>query len=144
MALPDGLRGVTGAQQLHDWFGHWPSFHDAEVISLHLNRRNPSILRVHTWDMTSEVDKTGHYVHTKNVVVDFVVDISAADDALELYGFSHQNVIFGLAIKRHDSAYKLDIDPCYGLGGSIKADNVSIRITPGKAESDAHTKTTRT
>src|SRR3977135_2195987 len=32
MALPDGLRAVTGAQQLHDWFGYWPTFHDAEVI----------------------------------------------------------------------------------------------------------------
>jgi hypothetical protein len=25
MALPDGLSAVTGAQQLHDWFGYWPS-----------------------------------------------------------------------------------------------------------------------
>jgi len=139
MALPDGLRAVTGAQQLHDWFGYWPTFHDAEVISLHLNRKNPSILKVHTWEMTSEVDMTGHYVLAKDVVVDFVIDISAADDSLELYGYSHQNVIFGLAIDKDDSAYKLDIDPCYGLGGSIKADNISIRLTPGEPEGHAQT-----
>ena len=30
MALPDGVRAVTGAQQLHDWFGYWPTFHDAD------------------------------------------------------------------------------------------------------------------
>ena len=139
MALPDGLRAVTGAQQLHDWFGYWPTFHDAEVISLHLNRKSPSILKVHTWEMTSEVDTTGHYVLAKDVVVDFVIDISAADDSLELYGFSHQNVIFGLAIDKDDTAYKLDIDPCYGLGGCIKADNISIRLTPGKPDGHAQT-----
>jgi hypothetical protein len=139
MALPDGLRAVTGAQQLHDWFGHWPTFHDAEVISLHLNGKNPSILKVHTWEITSEVDNTGHYVLAKDVVVDFVIDISAADDSLELYGFSHQNVIFGLAIDKDDSTYKLDIDPCYDLGGIIKADNISIRLTPGKPEGHAQT-----
>ena len=136
MALPDGLNAVTGAQQLHDWFGCWPTFHDAEIISLHLNRRNPSILKIHTWEMTKEVDQTGHYVMEKDVVVDFEIDVSNEDDSLELYGFSHQNVIFGLAINKDDSAYKLDIDPCYGLGGIIKADNISIRITPGKPEGD--------
>lgn len=141
MALPDALRAVAGAQQLHDWFGYWPTFHDAEVICLHLNRNSPSILKLHTWEMTSEVDRTGHYVLTKDVVVDFAIDVSTADDALELYGFSHQNVIFGFTINKDDSAYKLDIDPCYGLGGSIKADGISIRITPGKPESDAQTET---
>ena len=95
MALPDGLNAIEGAQQLHDWFGYWPTFHDAEIISLHLNRKNPSILKIHTWEMTSEVDEAGHYVMAKDVVVDFMIDISGADDSLELYGFSHQNVIFG-------------------------------------------------
>ena len=111
MALSDALRAVEGAQQLHDWFGYWPTFHDAEVICLHLNRKSPSILKVHTWKMTSEVDGTGRYLLAKDVVVDFVIDVSTADDALELYGFSHQNVIFGLAINKDDSKYKLDIDP---------------------------------
>jgi len=132
MALPDGLNAIEGAQQLHDWFGYWPTFHDAEIISLHLNRKNPSVLKIHTWEMTSEVDEAGHYVMAKDVVVDFMIDISGADDSLELYGFSHQNVIFGLAISKGDSAYKLDIDPCFGLGGEIRADNISIRLVPGK------------
>jgi len=144
MALPDALRAVVGAKQLYDWFGYWPTFHDAEVICLHLNRKGPSILRVHTWEMTSEVSTTGHYVLAKDVVVDFMIDIATADDALELFGFSHQNVIFGLTINKDDSAYKLEINPCYGLGGSLKADNISIRIAPGKPESDAQAKTLHT
>ena len=105
-----------------------------QKLSACIYRKNPSVLKIHTWGMTKEVDQTGHYVMVKDVVVEFVIDVSNADDSLELYGFSHQNVIFGLAINKDDSAYKLDIDPCYGLGGRIKADNISIRITPGKPE----------
>ncbi len=82
------------------------------------------------------MDEAGHCVQAKDVVVDFVIDISGADDSLELYGFSSQNVILGLTIKKDDSAYNVDIHPCYGLAGAIKADNVSIRLTPGKPQGD--------
>jgi Immunity protein 50 len=135
MTLPDGLNAIAGAQELHDWFGYWPDFHDGEIIDLHLNRTNPSILRIHTWEMTNEVDKAGYYVLTKHVLVEFTIDISGGDDCLELYGFNHQNVISELTIAKSDSGYKLEIGQCYGLAGTIKADDISIRLTPGKPES---------
>ncbi len=135
MSLPDGLNAIAGAQQLHDWFGYWPDFHDGEIIDLHLNRTNPSLLRIHIWEMTSDVDKVGYYVSTKNLVVEFVIDISGDDDCLELYGFSHQNVISSLTVGKSDTGYKLEISQCYGLAGTIKADDISIRLTPGKPES---------
>lgn len=56
MAVPIELQNIPGAMQLDSWFGCWPSFHDAEIISLHLNRNGNSFLRVHTWEMTKEVD----------------------------------------------------------------------------------------
>jgi hypothetical protein len=131
MALPDDLKAIAGAQELHDWFGYWPSFHDGEIISLHLNRTDPSILTIHFWETTNEVDKDGYYVLTKDVVVEFMIDISGTDDCLELFGFSQQNVVSSLTIKKTASAYTLDISQCYGLAGTIKADNISIRLTPG-------------
>ena len=57
---------------------------------------------------------------------------------------THQNLIFGLAIDKHDSAYKLDIDPCYGLGGNVNVDNISILLTPGELEDEAQTKNPHT
>jgi Immunity protein 50 len=132
MALPDGLKTIAGVQELHEWFGYWPTFHDAEIVSLHLNRTSPSVLTIHTWETTNEVDKAGYYVLAKDVVVEFILDISGDDDSLELYGFSHQNVIMSLAIDKVDSRYQLTLEQCYGLAGTIKSNNISIRLTPGK------------
>jgi hypothetical protein len=55
MDFPTELKAVEGAESLYKWFGYWPNFHDAEVMSLHLNRGAPSSLVIHTWEMTKEV-----------------------------------------------------------------------------------------
>ena len=128
--VPEGLKGVPGAQDLLDWFGDWPGFHDAEVISLHLNRRAASTLVVHTWRMTNEVDAKGYYVQDKHVVVEF--SVSDVTDA-ELSGFSHQNVVFGLTISKGESGFTIDLDPSYGIGGTIVARHISIKLHPGMA-----------
>lgn len=36
---PEWLGEIDGVGALFDWFGYWPDFHDAEIISLELNRR---------------------------------------------------------------------------------------------------------
>lgn len=132
MPLPAELKSITGAQELYDWFGFWPSFHDAEVIELHLNRRAPSCLAIHTWEMTNRLDSKGYYELEKHVVVEFTFeDISA----LSLEGFGQQNVIFGLAIEKTEAGFRLTLDPCYGLSGSIAAERMSISLTPGKPDS---------
>jgi|SRR5690242_8940989 Immunity protein 50 len=129
MAIPHHLQEIPGATELHDWFGHWPTFHDAEVISLHLNRQGTSALRVHTWETTNQVDTEGCYILTKHVVVEFLVD-SVSNCVLG--AFNHQNVISGLAVEKTDSGYRLILSERYGLTGSIDLGSIRIRITPGK------------
>ena len=55
MPFSTELAGIAGAPELYDWFGRWPHFHDAEVLSPHLNRTGSSVLTVHAWDMTGKV-----------------------------------------------------------------------------------------
>jgi hypothetical protein len=129
MSVPSEVSEIQGADELHEWFGYWPDFHDAEIMSLHLNRQGTSSLRLHTWGMTKEVDAKGHYVLTKHVVVEFVLE---SVSGLTLNGFNHQNVIFGLVIEKIDSGYRLTLDECYGLAGILEAQNVTLRLTPGK------------
>jgi hypothetical protein len=129
MTGPVEIKEISGAAELHDWFGYWPDFHDAEIISLHLNRKGSASLRVHTWDMTKEVDEKGYYVLAKHVVVELVLETVSG---LSLNGFSHQNVGFGIEIEKTDSGFRLTLDDCYGLAGTIEAGSVSLRLTPGK------------
>jgi hypothetical protein len=125
----DAIREVAGAQALIQWFGKWPSFHDAEVVSLTLNRTGTSCVRIHTWEMTEELDVNGSYVLGKHVQVSFFLD--RLKD-LELAGFSCQNVIFGLGIKRSEEGLQLVLDPCYGVAGSLTAEAIRVEFEPGK------------
>ena len=129
MCVPSEVSEIQGADELHEWFGYWPDFHDAEIMSLHLNRKGTSSLRVHTWEMTKEVDAKGYYVRTKHVVVEFVLE---SVSGLTVNGFNHQNVIFGLVIEKIESGFRLTLDECYGLAGILEAQNVTLRLTPGK------------
>jgi Immunity protein 50 len=129
MPLAHELNEIRGAQALYDWFGKWPSFHDAEIVSVHLNRRGPSSLVIHTWSMTNEVDERGCYLLEKHVVVEFVLDEVAE---LDFDGFNHQNVIFGLDLEKKGEGFVLTLDHCYGLAGTIEAKKIAIILKPGK------------
>ncbi|MGA7694849.1 MAG: Imm50 family immunity protein [Candidatus Sulfotelmatobacter sp.] len=129
MSVPVEIGEIQGAAELEEWFGYWPSFHDAEIVALHLNRKGSSSLRVHTWEMTKEIGDKGNYVLAKHIVVEFLFE---AVCGLSLNGFNQQNVIFGLAVDKTDSGFRVMLDDCYGLAGSIEAEKMCIRLTPGK------------
>src|SRR5438067_12714001 len=60
-------------QALLDFFGYWPSFRDANVLSYvgPAPGRSTVDLTLHTWEMTSEVDAKGYFVLRKHVLVAF-------------------------------------------------------------------------
>jgi len=72
--LPVGVESIPGAQELCDWFGYWPDFHDAEVLKFRVEIDKPSSLLIHTWEMTNRVNPQGFYEQTKHVVVEFVLE----------------------------------------------------------------------
>ena len=121
------LDGVAGARELEAWFGYWPTFHDAEVLSLTLERKGLSRLSVHTWHMTNQVGERGHYVLTKHILVSFILD-NVTD--CDLSGFNHQNVLSSLRLEREAKGYKLSLDPCFGLNGSITTERLHIEMEP--------------
>lgn len=140
--IPHIYDEVPGGPELLRWIGRVPSFHDAEIISLDLRRSGKSFLRVHGWVGTEQVDENGYIVLDKDAVVTFALE-EIMD--LQLDGFSHQNVIFGLKLQRatdrgRSSYYALpqspedieiELEPCFGLDGVIRAKRVSISLEPG-------------
>jgi hypothetical protein len=79
--------------------------------------------------MTGQVDKRGHFVLAKHVVVSFHLD---GIKGIELDGFNHQNVISGLDLKQSGGTYELRLHGCYGIAGAITADRVRIELEPGE------------
>lgn len=146
---PDVLNSIPGGPELLAWFGYVPSFHDAEIIDLHLNRTGASTLRIHTWDMDPNRRTEDWPPFGKHVIVTFTFEDIMG---LNLEDFSPQNVIMGLEVRcvkeeRHSFGmtwlnnpppppefYEIDLLPIYGLSGTIRARRVSISLTPGKAQ----------
>ena len=68
---------IEGAEKLVAVFGYWPSFHDAEVLWLKMDRKpvredifGPTLeMMVHTFEMTSEIGPDGAYVLRYHVLV---------------------------------------------------------------------------
>jgi hypothetical protein len=121
---PDQIRG---APELIAWFGYWPSFHDAEVLSIHLNRSGESTVAIHTYHRTNEVDERGYFIATKHVLVTFILE---GIQTVQLGDFNHQNVISGLSMEEISEGYRLTLHPCFGAEGMIDAEHVRITLQP--------------
>jgi hypothetical protein len=107
------LSDISGSDKLLQWFEGSPSFHDAEVLEVHLDRVKLSWIRIVT--------------DYKPVIVTFrlkdIVD-------LELTDFSSQNVISDLALQKKDKGFRLILSPCFGIAGFIEAEGIEIEISP--------------
>ena len=126
---------IPGRGEVVQWFGSWPSFHDAEILEVHLDRSGPSWIKLHTWLMTNRVDLTGRYVLEKHAVVTFtfegILDLQLAD-------FNPQNVISGLDLTRRENRLRIDLHPCYGVSGYIEATTITVSVSPGMAAPPWH------
>ncbi len=102
MPAMDVIDRIIGADKLIAVFGYWPSFHDAQVLWLKLDRRptgegyGPTLeALVYTFEITSDLGPNGYYVLRHRVLVHL-----RFCDVVELHleGFNHQNALFGLSI----------------------------------------------
>lgn len=118
-----------------DIFGRWPSFHDAEVLNIALDRGDrgtfgPSLeAAVHVFEGTSQVDDEGRYVLKNHVLVRMrfsrIVNLTLAD-------FNHQNVLGSLEIEHlsdraHDKVkFAVRVSGIFGVNAKFHCDSISI------------------
>jgi hypothetical protein len=92
---------IKNSSLLTDIFGRWPSFHDAEVISIELFRdpsgtNEPSLkAKIYVFEATREIDDRGFYVLKNHEVV--AILFSGIDNS-SIAGFNQQNVLSDLVI----------------------------------------------
>ena len=77
---------IPGAADVIAWFGYWPRFHDAEVLSITLDASAGARVVIRAFEMTTEVDASGHYVLAKHCVVTFLLEGFPTDP----YGTTNQ------------------------------------------------------
>ena len=99
----ESRQNIKNNERLTSVFGCWPSFHDAEVIWLRLDRRVTSLgdgptveTLIHTFEMTNEVSTEGFYVLRNHVLVHLRFS-KVMQPILE--GFNCQNALLGLSIE---------------------------------------------
>jgi immunity protein 50 of polymorphic toxin system len=125
---------VENAKALTDIFGRWPSFHDAEVLSIHLDRSgegSPSLeARVHVFRMNNDVDDRGYFVLTKHTLVTLRFSNIILRD---LRWFNDQNSLSGLGIEQVDPAENegrtlgVSFDSNYGVELDVLCDRITVQ-----------------
>ena len=135
------LNRISGAEKLVAVFGCWPSFHDAEVIWLKLDRRanderfSPSLeIQIHAFEATNNVDEHGYYVSQHHVLV-WLRFLNVVE--LRLDDFNHQNVLFDLRIsdfserQSENIFFEVRFDPSFGMSASFQCGAIEVGdVTP--------------
>lgn len=130
------LESLPGGRELLDWFGGYPSFHDAELLRLDLDRRGASL----SVSLPGRRDGSPR----PDLIVKFAFKGLDTID-LSLEGFNHQNVISDMALRfakptePHPTQIgigvgagdiEFELEPCFGAFGKLRASVENITITP--------------
>ena len=120
---------VGNAQLVIDRFGEWPSFHDAEVMRLSLDRNGRVLtLELMAFTMLDEVDDRGYFKHANQSLV--TLRFAGIND-VSLEGFNEQNVISGLFLTKDDDALKVVVSPLYGLSTEFSCARADVERIEG-------------
>ncbi|EDY83135.1 hypothetical protein VDG1235_2759 [Verrucomicrobiia bacterium DG1235] len=122
----EAVSKVYGKEKLIEFLGHWPSFHDMEVVKLEFDRlqNHPSIYS----DLNAEfyvydLYQSPNSPERKQAFLD--IEFTGIKD-LEMKGWNHQNAIHGLSIQKNDE--KLFIVSWGGCGHDVSFSCESISI----------------
>ena len=129
---------IEGWEKLVAALGDWPTFHDAEVISVSAERSIPVevgcasarvVVHIRRYETRGEGTAQYEQVLSRNVLATF--QFSGVAD-LELSEFNHQNVINSLVVHRDTSQdeerapYVVTIESICGLGGTLRGARVEL------------------
>lgn len=114
--MEDLSKRVPGASEVIEELGTWPSFHDAEIIELHLVRGGASTLTINLAPSIPGLEKG---------IVRFTFhDVRG----LDLQEFNRQNVIGRLSLDSEADGIVINMAPCYGLNGQITAARIEVEL----------------
>jgi hypothetical protein len=127
------MERIKNEKALIDIFGRWPSFHDAEILSLYLDRDGeggPFLdAKIHVFEMTNQVDAKGFYILEKHTLVAFRFARIVMGN---IKWFNQQNVIDCLSIDSVDPEqndgcrFSITIESSVGCEASFECGEVIV------------------
>ncbi|HEY1173040.1 MAG TPA: Imm50 family immunity protein [Verrucomicrobiae bacterium] len=126
---PDTLASISGRELLTQHLGHWPTFHDFEVLSITVER--PLVITATKdlratfliFDLTKSPDSPERKQGTVEILFEDI-------DDLKIEGFNHQNPILGLSITHSpDEPSRLAVKwagPAWKNDASFTCSHISI------------------
>lgn len=126
------LHDVPGGKALVEWFGHAPRFHDAELLELTVSSKGTGLLRIHAWNMTSELDAKGYFVLDKHAMVTLALEGVSAINCVDFDRVP--GILFDLEVTKVGEHFRIEWSASYGVAGSITAKHVRINTVPGKLD----------
>ena len=122
----DKTPNIPGSDKVVGWFGHWPRFHDAEIVDLRLG--DQPLLRLRAFEMTDQTDAAGHYKLQKHCTVTFwfsdEVDFSLTSDS------GTGGIAFGITFTEDGHRLKMEIEASCGIDGWIAAKTWRVDLEP--------------
>ena len=128
------MSDIQNEYLLTDVFGGFPSFHDAEVVTISLKRHGRDSYAeleavVHVFEMTDKVDESGRYILQNHSLVKFrfsrIINLELAD-------FNQQNVLAHLDITKTSDRdtdnirFRVLLKGIHGVTASFHCEAVSI------------------
>jgi len=110
---------LVGAEAVVATLGRWPSFHDAEIMRVHIERDGVSTVAIQLVGPSGSC-KDGRVL---TFALEGISDLSLAGESVNT-----QNVISSLLVEKTEGGTRLTFGPCYGLAGRIIADRVSVEV----------------
>lgn len=111
------VNAIAGSHLLISIYGYWPSFHDAAVVSVLIEREGPTVtIRFRLNDMGPSGD---------DVEADATLRWRDVSD-LHLQGIDEQNWIWSLRIQHSDDEWIAELERMDGTSGTICAGSVEV------------------
>ena len=126
---------IQNGDLLTDIFGRWPSFHDAEVLCITLDRGEAQSFvpylqaTIHVFEMTSQIDERGRYVLKNHVAATLRFNEIYE---LSLENFNQQNVLQGLYIvdvsnrQMERITFEVTIEGIHGVTAKFQCNAISV------------------
>ena len=126
MEVPQYIRNH---EAVLEFFGRWPSFHDANVVAYQL-AADAITLTLHTWLMTNELDAKGYFVLTNHGLVSF--RFGGLHD-LQMEAFRSENILLGLEFSRCSppASFRVELNSVMDMSGAFSARTGEVvSVTP--------------